>query len=325
MEQTVATFYQFAQLPDCLDWQKKLRTRCKKLNVLGTIILAEEGINGTISSSADGIEAIMDFIKKDPRFSNLTYRLSITPRQTFYRIRVAVRDEIVTLGDSSINPNEQVGKYVEPENWNDIITDPEITVIDTRNDYEVEIGSFKNAVDPNTQTFGQWDEYVEKKLSDQKEKKIAMFCTGGIRCEKASSHLIKKGFKEVYHLKGGILNYLEKIEPENSLWDGECFVFDHRVSVVHGLKDGNAKICFGCRWPLREKDLESEKYEPGICCPHCADKLDPVRRASLEERNRQIQIARKKKRDHLGQDVALMTNKKIARKNRQKTKPGLSR
>ena len=325
MEQTVATFYQFAQLPDCLDWQKKLRTRCKKLNVLGTIILAEEGINGTISSSADGIEAIMGFIKKDYRFTNLTYRLSITPRQTFYRIRVAVRDEIVTLGDSSINPNEQVGKYVEPENWNDIITDPEITVIDTRNDYEVEIGSFKNAVDPNTQTFGQWDEYVEKKLSDQKEKKIAMFCTGGIRCEKASSHLIKKGFKEVYHLKGGILNYLEKIEPENSLWDGECFVFDHRVSVVHGLKDGNAKICFGCRWPLREKDLESEKYEPGICCPHCADKLDPVRRASLEERNRQIQIARKKKRDHLGQDVALMTNKKIARKNRQKTKPGLSR
>ena len=320
MEQTVATFYQFAHLPDCLDWQKKLRTRCKKLNVLGTIILAEEGINATISSSVDGIEAIMDFIKKDPRFSNLTYRLSITPRQTFYRIRVAVRDEIVTLGDSSINPNEQVGKYVEPENWNDIITDPEITVIDTRNDYEIEIGSFKNAVDPDTQTFGQWDEYVEKKLSDHKEKKIAMFCTGGIRCEKASSHLIKKGFKEVYHLKGGILNYLEKIEPENSLWDGECFVFDHRVSVVHGLKDGNAKICFGCRWPLQEKDLESEKYEPGVCCPHCADKLDPVRRASLVERNRQIQIARKKKRDHLGQDVALMTTRKIARKNRQKTK-----
>ena len=325
MEQTVATFYQFAHLPDCLDWQKKLRTRCKKFNVLGTIILAEEGINATISSSVDGIEAIMDFIKEDPRFSNLTYRLSITPRQTFYRIRVAVRDEIVTLGDSSINPNEQVGKYVEPENWNDIITDPEITVIDTRNDYEIEIGSFKNAVDPDTQTFGQWDEYVEKKLSDHKEKKIAMFCTGGIRCEKASSHLIKKGFKEVYHLKGGILNYLEKIEPENSLWDGECFVFDHRVSVVHGLKDGNAKICFGCRWPLQEKDLESEKYEPGDCCPHCADKLDPVRRASLEERNRQIQIARNKKRDPLGQDVALMTTKKIARKNRQKTKTGLAR
>lgn len=318
MEQTVATFYQFAHLPDCLNWQKKLRTQCKKHNVLGTIILAEEGINATISGSADSIQKVIDFIKSDERFKSMPFRLSTTPRQTFYRIRVAVRDEIVTLGDSTINPNEQVGKYVEPENWNKIISDPDVTVIDTRNDYEVEIGSFEGAIDPKTQTFGQWDEYVEKNLSDQKDKKIAMFCTGGIRCEKASSHLIKKGFKEVYHLKGGILNYLEKMNTNESLWNGECFVFDHRVSVVHGLKDGEAKICFGCRWPLREKDLESEKYEPGVCCPHCADSLDPVKRASLEERNRQIQIARKKKREHLGQDVALMTSKKIARKNRQK-------
>lgn len=318
MEQTVATFYQFAHLPDCLNWQKKLRTQCKKHNVLGTIILAEEGINATISGSADSIQKVIDFIKSDERFKSMPFRLSTTPRQTFYRVRVAVRDEIVTLGDSTVNPNEQVGKYVEPENWNKIISDPDVTVIDTRNDYEVEIGSFEGAIDPKTQTFGQWDEYVEKNLSDQKDKKIAMFCTGGIRCEKASSHLIKKGFKEVYHLKGGILNYLEKMNTNESLWNGECFVFDHRVSVVHGLKDGEAKICFGCRWPLRAKDLESKKYEPGVCCPHCADSLDPVKRASLEERNRQIQIARKKKREHLGQDVALMTSKKIARKNRQK-------
>ena len=318
MEQTVATFYQFAHLPDCLNWQKKLRTQCKKHNVLGTVILAEEGINATISGSADSIQKVIDFIKSDERFKSMPFRLSTTPRQTFYRIRVAVRDEIVTLGDSTVNPNEQVGKYVEPENWNKIISDPDVTVIDTRNDYEVEIGSFEGAIDPKTQTFGQWDEYVEKNLSDQKDKKIAMFCTGGIRCEKASSHLIKKGFKEVYHLKGGILNYLEKMNTNESLWNGECFVFDHRVSVVHGLKDGEAKICFGCRWPLRAKDLESKKYEPGVCCPHCADSLDPVKRASLEERNRQIQIARKKKREHLGQDVALMTSKKIARKNRQK-------
>jgi len=318
MEQTVATFYQFAHLPDCLNWQKKLRTQCKKHNVLGTIILAEEGINATISGSADSIQKVIDFIKSDERFKSMPFRLSTTPRQTFYRIRVAVRDEIVTLGDSTVNPNEQVGKYVEPENWNKIISDPDVTVIDTRNDYEVEIGSFEGAIDPKTQTFGQWDEYVERNLSDQKDKKIAMFCTGGIRCEKASSHLIKKGFKEVYHLKGGILNYLEKMNTNESLWNGECFVFDHRVSVVHGLKDGEAKICFGCRWPLRAKDLESKKYEPGVCCPHCADSLDPVKRASLEERNRQIQIARKKKREHLGQDVALMTSKKIARKNRQK-------
>jgi UPF0176 protein len=322
MEQTVATFYQFAQLPDCLVWQRKLRTQCKKLHVLGTIILAEEGINATISSSADGISEIMSFIKKDERFVNMPFRTSVTPRKTFHRIRVAVRKEIVTLGDSSVNPNDQVGTYVEPNQWNEIIQDPDMVVIDTRNDYEVEIGTFKGAVDPKTQTFGQWNEYVEKNLEKHKNKKIAMFCTGGIRCEKASSHLLKNGFKEVFHLKGGILNYLEKVEPKKSLWEGECFVFDHRVSVVHGLKDGEAKICFGCRWPLNATDIESEKYEAGICCPHCADSLDPNRRSSLEERNRQIQIAREKKRKHLGQDVTMMTQKKMTqrRKNNPKSK-----
>ncbi|MBT3667286.1 MAG: rhodanese-related sulfurtransferase [Opitutae bacterium] len=319
MEQTVATFYQFAQLPDCLDWQRKLRTQCKKFNILGTIILAEEGINATISSTADGISEIMAFIKKDERFANMPFRTSITPRKTFYRIRVAVRKEIVTLGDSSVNPNDQVGTYIEPNQWNEIIQDPDIIVIDTRNDYEVEVGTFKGAVDPKTQTFGQWDEYVEKTLEEHKDKKVAMFCTGGIRCEKASSHLLKNGFKEVFHLKGGILNYLEKVDPEESLWEGECFVFDHRVSVVHGLKDGEAKICFGCRWPLNSSDMESEKYEAGICCPHCADSLDPIKRSSLEERNRQIQIAREKNRKHLGQDVPMMTQNKIAQ--RKKTNP----
>ena len=315
MEQTVATFYQFAQLPDCLDWQRKLRTHCKKFNVLGTIILAEEGMNATLSSSADGIKEILAFIKKDERFAQMPYRVCATPRKTFYRIRVVVRKEIVTLGDSTINPNDQVGTYVEPENWNEIIQDPDVVIIDTRNDYEVELGTFKGAVDPKTETFCQWDEYVKKNLQVHKGKKVAMFCTGGIRCEKASSHLLKNGFKEVYHLKGGILNYLENIEPEKSLWEGECFVFDHRVSVVHGLKDGDSKICFGCRWPLQAKDMKSEKYESGICCPHCADSLDPVRRASLQERNRQIQIARNKNREHLGQEIPrLAQNKKIIEK-----------
>ncbi len=319
MEQTVATFYQFAPLPDCVEWQRKLRTQCKKLNVLGTIILAEEGINGTISSSDDGIRQIMDFIKKDNRFSEMPYRTSLTKRKTFYRIRVVVRKEIVTLGDPSINPNDQVGTYVQPEDWNEIIKDPDVIVVDTRNDYEVELGTFKGAIDPKTETFCQWDHFVENNLDNQKNKKVAMFCTGGIRCEKASSHLLKKGFNEVYHLKGGILNYLENINPKESLWEGECFVFDHRVSVVHGLKDGVSKICFGCRWPLNVDDLESEKYEPGICCPHCADTLDPVKRKSLEERNKQIQIARQKNRKHIGQDVNLQTRKKKAlRKNSKK-------
>ena len=315
MEQTVATFYQFANLPDCINWQRKLRTHCKKFNVLGTIILAEEGINGTVSSSAEGIKEILAFIRKEERFSQMPYRISTTPRKTFYRIRVVVRKEIVTLGDASINPNDMVGTYVEPKNWNKIIQDPDTVVIDTRNDYEVELGTFEGATNPNTETFCQWDEYVKENLQSQKDKKVAIFCTGGIRCEKASSHLLQNGFTEVYHLKGGILNYLENVEPEDSLWKGECFVFDHRVSVVHGLKDGDSKICFGCRWPLKVEDMESEKYESGICCPHCADSLDPVRRASLQERNRQIQIARKKKTDHLGQNIALLSeNKKRRRK-----------
>ena len=320
MEQTVATFYQFAHLPDCLDWQKKLRTQCKKLNVLGTIILAEEGINVTLSSNAKGIAEIMAFIKKDDRFANMPFRTSVTPRQTFYRIRVAVRKEIVTLGDASVNPNDQVGTYIEPKEWNKIIQDPDVLTIDTRNDYEVEIGTFKGSIDPKTQNFGQWDEYVKKNLQNHKGKKVAMFCTGGIRCEKASSHLLKKGFKEVYHLKGGILNYLENIEPEKSLWEGECFVFDHRVSVIHGLKDGESKICFGCRWPLRAEDLESPKYEPGICCPHCADSLDQNKRDSLQERNRQIQIARKKNREHLGQNIALLARNKKAQRTKSERK-----
>ena len=314
MEQTVATFYQFANLPDCINWQRKLRTHCKKFNVLGTIILAEEGINGTVSSSAEGIKEILAFIRKEERFSQMPYRISTTPRKTFYRIRVVVRKEIVTLGDASINPNDMVGTYVEPKNWNKIIQDPDTVVIDTRNDYEVELGTFEGATNPNTETFCQWDEYVKENLQSQKDKKVAMFCTGGIRCEKASSHLLQNGFTEVYHLKGGILNYLENVEPEDSLWKGECFVFDHRVSVVHGLKDGDSKICFGCRWPLKVEDMESEKYESGICCPHCADSLDPVRRASLQERNRQIQIARKKKTDHLGQNIALLSENKKRRR-----------
>ena len=314
MEQTVATFYQFANLPDCINWQRKLRTHCKKFNILGTIILAEEGINGTVSSSAEGIKEILTFIRKEERFSQMPYRISTTPRKTFYRIRVVVRKEIVTLGDASINPNDKVGTYVEPRNWNKIIQDPDTIVIDTRNDYEVELGTFEGATNPNKETFCQWDEYVKENLQSQKDKKVAMFCTGGIRCEKASSHLLQNGFKEVYHLKGGILNYLENVEPEDSLWKGECFVFDHRVSVVHGLKDGDSKICFGCRWPLKVEDMESDKYESGICCPHCADTLDPVRRASLQERNRQIQIARKKKTEHLGQNIARLSENKKRRR-----------
>ena len=232
MEQTVATFYQFANLPDCINWQRKLRTHCKKFNVLGTVILAEEGINGTVSSSAEGIKEILAFIKKDERFSQMPYRISTTPRKTFYRIRVVVRKEIVTLGDATINPNDKVGTYVEPKNWNKIIQDPDTVVIDTRNDYEAEIGAFSGAINPQTKTFRDFPKFVEENLDPSKNKKVAMYCTGGIRCEKASAYYKHKGFKNVFQLEGGIINYVRQVESHNleNKFLGKNFVFDERRS-----------------------------------------------------------------------------------------------
>jgi UPF0176 protein len=303
MEQAVATFYQFVDLPDYEAFGERLRTRCEKCDVLGTVILATEGINATIAGPKKGIDEVMAFLRADERLAQMAHRESVAERLVFHRLRIIKRPEIVTLGDPSVNPGEVVGEYVDPEDWNALISDPEVVVIDVRNDYEVEIGTFRGAIDPKTESFGEWDEYVKERHAGDKEKKVAMFCTGGIRCEKASAHLMKNGFDEVYHLKGGILNYLQKIDPKESLWEGECFVFDHRASVTHGLEEGDCKICFGCRWPLRKDDLESPLYEPGVCCPRCADDLAPERRASLEERHRQVMLARFQEKKHIGQTI----------------------
>ena len=218
-------------------------------------------------------------------------------------MKIFLREEIVTLGDDSVNPNELVGQYVDPEEWNDIINDPEMTVIDTRNDYEIALGTFEGAVNPETKTFRQWHEFVQANLSKKKNKKVAMFCTGGIRCEKASSHLLQHGFEEVYHLKGGILNYLEKIKPEKSKWMGECFLFDHRVSVVHGLQDGESQLCFGCRWPLSKEDLNSAKFEDGVSCPKCHDQISIEKKESLRERHRQVKLGDAHNISHIGQKM----------------------
>ena len=303
MTQTVATFYRFVDLPDCVDWHTRLGSECKTHKVLGTIILATEGVNATIAGPKAGVEAVLAFIRSDQRFAEMLHRECETQRNSFHRLRIIIRPEIVTLGDPAINPNDAVGEYVSPEDWNQLISDPDVLLIDTRNDYEVELGTFKGATNPDTATFGQWDNYVQDNLAGAKEKTVAMFCTGGIRCEKASAHLVKQGFEKVYHLQGGILNYLQQVKPEESLWEGECFVFDHRVSVVHGLKEGTCEICFGCRWPLKSEDLKSPKYEPGICCPRCADDLSPERRARLEERHRQVMLARFNNREHIGQKI----------------------
>jgi UPF0176 protein len=298
--QTIATFYKFAEFPEYKEWKNKLGQWGKELDILGTMILAPEGINATISGSRDGVGKFFDHIREDPRFADLNPRTAESTRSTFYRLRIITRPEIVTLGDASINPNKAVGKYVNPEEWNALIRDPDVRVIDTRNEYEVKVGTFKGAENPHTDTFRQWPEYVEKELGSDKKQKIAMFCTGGIRCEKASSHLLENGFDEVYHLKGGILNYLETIPPEESDWDGECFIFDNRVSVTHGLKDGETQLCYGCRWPLSDEDLESEKYEYGISCPRCFDSLNDAKRKSLQERHKQLKLAEERNVPHIG-------------------------
>ena len=301
MEYTVATFYLFADLPDFEAKQTSIKAFCDSQSVLGTIILAPEGINGTIAGASEGIAAALDFIRTDKRLAKLPTRLSYTDRKTFHRMRVILRPEIVTLGDPSVNPNEAVGQYVEPEDWNELIKDPEVTLIDTRNDYEVEVGTFRGAIDPMTTTFGEWPEYVEKNLDPDTHPKIAMFCTGGIRCEKASAHLLKNGFKQVFHLRGGILSYLESVPEEESTWEGDCFVFDHRVAVKHGLEQGDFEICFGCRWPISEEDTRSPQYEPGVSCPRCADDLTDERRGRLRERHRQVMLARKRNGTHIGE------------------------
>ena len=301
MTQTVATFYRFTKLPDSADWQTRLEAECKTHEVNGTIILATEGLNATVAGSKTGIAALLEFIRSDARFTGMPHRECETERETFHRLRIIIRPEIVTLGDPSVNPNDAAGEYVPPEDWNQLISDPEVLLIDTRNDYEVELGTFKNAINPDTAAFGEWEAFVQKNLNGDKQQKVAMFCTGGIRCEKASAHLLKEGFENVYHLQGGILKYLQETKPEESLWEGECFVFDHRVTVVHGLERGTCEICFGCRWPLTPEDLASPAYEPGICCPRCKDTLTPELRARREERQRQQTLARQRGEKHIGQ------------------------
>lgn len=300
MKFTVATFYLFADLADYEKKQSIIKEFCEKQSVFGTIILAPEGINGTISGEGKNIDATLDFLRKDKRLAKLPTRLSYTDRKIFHRMRIILRPEIVTLGDPSVNPNEAVGQYVEPEDWNNLINNPDVTLIDTRNDYECEVGTFKGAITPETETFGEWANYVKNNLDPQKNPKIAMFCTGGIRCEKASAHLLKNGFKNVFHLKGGILNYLEKIPEDKSTWEGDCFVFDHRVAVKHGLEQGDYEICFGCRWPISKNDIASTQYEAGVSCPKCADNLTADRRERLRERHKQVILAQKRNSFHIG-------------------------
>lgn len=301
----VIALYKFVALPDFKEIRDKLFENCEKNEIKGSILLAPEGINGTIAGPLHGIESFLQFLKSDQRFADIEYKESFCEKEPFLRLKVKLKKEIVTLGRPEADPTKQVGTYVKPEDWNRLIQDPEVIVVDTRNDYEVEIGTFEKALNPKTESFTEFPNYVEKNLDPSKHKKVAMFCTGGIRCEKATAYMLSKGFKDVYHLQGGILKYLEEIPPEKSLWKGECFVFDGRVSVDHDLNAGNYKLCFGCQFPVGPNEINSPLYKEGVCCPRCHDKQTPEQRQRAEERNRQMKIARSQNKKHLANKMLI--------------------
>ncbi|MBD2311645.1 rhodanese-related sulfurtransferase [Desertifilum sp. FACHB-1129] len=290
MNLVVATFYKFVPLPDFTEKQEPLLTFCKAQQVCGTILLAAEGINGTIAGSRSNIDAVLAYLRSDARLADLEAKESLTDNPPFERMKVRLKSEIVTLGVPFVNPNEQVGHYVTPQEWNQLIQDPEVILVDTRNDYEVAIGTFKGAQNPETESFRQFPDYVQQNLDPTKHRKVALFCTGGIRCEKATSYMLAQGFEEVYHLKGGILKYLEEVPPEESLWEGECFVFDQRVAVQHGLELGTHEMCANCGHPISEEDKASPQYEAGICCPFCFAELTPEKRTRQEARRKQREL-----------------------------------
>ena len=298
----VAALYKFVEIDDLISLQSNLYEICEKNNIMGTILIANEGINGTISGKTNEINQTISLLKSDKRFANIEIKYSSTDKQPFHRMKVRLKKEIVTIGLPEINPNKKVGTYVKPEDWNDLISDPNVIVIDTRNKYETKIGSFQNALDPETSSFREFPDWVKKFKSSKENanKKIAMFCTGGIRCEKASSLMKEEGFEDVYHLQGGILKYLETIDKENSLWNGECFVFDQRVCLTDELEVGSYKMCFACRMPITEEEMQNEKYIEGISCIYCYDKTTKEKKERFGSRQRQILLAKERGEKHLG-------------------------
>ena len=296
----VAAFYQFVPLEDIEGLQQDIRRTCQHSSILGTILLAHEGINGTVAGPADELGTLFAFLNQYPGMTGLNKKVSYCDRNPFYRLKVRLKKEIVTLGVEGIDPRKLVGEYIAPERWNELISQPDVRLIDTRNDYEVGLGTFSGAENPETQSFRDFPAWVEANLDIEKDKKVAMFCTGGIRCEKSTALLKELGYKNVYHLEGGILNYLETVPVDESMWQGDCFVFDNRVTVDHDLAEGHYELCSACRMPLSEEDRQSPKFEKNVSCPRCFDRLTPERRASLEERGRQIELAAARGEKHLG-------------------------
>ncbi len=298
----VAALYCFAPFDDHLALQAPLQAVCEAAGTCGTILLAPEGINGTIAGSHEGVEQVLSHIRALPGCAEFDIKFSHADERPFNRMKVRLKREIVTMGQPGIDPTASVGRYVAPQDWNALISDPDTLVIDTRNDYEVAIGSFEGAIDPKTPSFRDFPAWFREHRDELLEgkKKVAMFCTGGIRCEKSTSFLRSEGIEDVFHLKGGILKYLETVPEDESLYDGECFVFDQRVSVKHGLEVGSYGQCFACRMPLSEEEMASPDYAPGVSCPHCIDARDEAQRARYAERQKQQQLAKKRGEAHVG-------------------------
>lgn len=310
----VSALYHFVSLDDYQALRKPLYDFMIENEVKGTILLAREGINGTVAGTRSAIEKLHDWLRNDERLSELRTKESFDDSMPFYRTRVKLKKEIVTMGVPGIDPNHIVGTYVKPEDWNALISDPDVTLIDTRNNYEYAIGSFKDAINPETETFRQFPDYVKENLNPNKHKKVAMFCTGGIRCEKSTAFLKEQGYEEVYHLQGGILKYLETVSEDETLWQGECFVFDNRVSVDHRLQKGSYDQCHACRLPITEEDKQSEKYMQGVSCPSCHDKKSEAQRQRFAERERQVQLAKARGEEHIGTQANIISQQRKQKK-----------
>ena len=309
---SVAALYKFSSINDPESLHNEIRKSLKSLSISGTILVGEEGINGTISGTNSNIKKAIAFIQSIKGFASLDIKYSESPKNPFIRLKIKLKKEIVTIGDRSINPNKIVGDYVDPKNWNSLIDDKDTILIDTRNDYEYSIGTFKNAINPKTVKFREFPKWVKNQNfteDDKKNKKVAMFCTGGIRCEKASSLMMKDGFENVHHLKGGILNYFQSVKNEDSLWEGECFVFDDRVSVNQDLNVGTYDMCHGCRMPLTEDDKKLKEFIKGVACPKCFNTTTKDQKARYMSRQKQVDLAKARNQKHIGPKNEIQINK----------------
>ncbi|MCG9629333.1 rhodanese-related sulfurtransferase [Vibrio sp. Isolate30] len=314
----VCALYKFVALDDYQDIRQPLTQLLLDNQIRGTLLLAQEGINGTVAGPRESIDALLAWFKLDERLADVVYKESFNEQQPFNRTKVKLKKEIVTMGVEGIDPRHVVGTYVKPKDWNELISDPDVVLVDTRNDYEVDIGTFKNAVNPNTETFREFPQYVEDNLDPTKHKKVAMFCTGGIRCEKSTAYMKEQGFEEVYHLEGGILKYLEEVPEEESMWEGDCYVFDGRVAVNHQLEKSGYDVCNACRLPITEEDKQSADFEKGVSCPKCIDKHTEEQKQRFREREKQVQLSAARGETHVGGDAAQLIEQRKQQKLEKK-------